>query len=87
MTNRSPAIISGETVEQVARHTVRWTSLSVLLVSFTGAVMAFNGGWPTTWRVWEEVRDYRINTEPDQSVNEEGTISTNHFSNPGRRVI
>lgn len=55
MTNRSPAIISGETVEQVARHTVRWTSLSVLLVSFTGAVMAFNGGWPTTWRVWEEV--------------------------------
>ena len=32
MTNRSPAIVSGETVEQVARHTVRWTSLSVLLV-------------------------------------------------------
>jgi hypothetical protein len=52
---KSPAIVSGETVEEIARHTVRWTSLGVLAVSFIGAIMAFNGQWPTSWRVWEQV--------------------------------
>jgi len=52
---KSPAIVRAETVEEIARHTVRWTSLSVLAVSFLGAIMAFNGQWPTTWRVWEQV--------------------------------
>lgn len=37
---------SGETVEQVARHTVRWTSIIVLVVSFIGAIVAINGRWP-----------------------------------------
>jgi len=52
---KSPAVIRGETVEEIARHTIRWTSLGVLLVSFVGAVMAFNGTWPTSWRLWENV--------------------------------
>ncbi len=55
MSQKSPAIVRGETVEEFARHTVRWTSLGVLVVSFIGAIMAFNGAWPTSWRVWEEV--------------------------------
>lgn len=55
MSNRSPAIVRAETVEEIARHTVRWTSLIVLAVSFIGAIMAFNGRWPTSWRVWEQV--------------------------------
>ena len=50
---KSPAVIRGDTVEEIARHTVRWTSLIVLFASFLGAVMAFNGSWPTNWRVWE----------------------------------
>lgn len=52
---KSPAIIRGETIEEIARHTVRWTSLGVLAVSFIGAIMAFNGQWPTSWRAWEQV--------------------------------
>lgn len=50
MSHKSPAIISAATVEEVARHTVRWTSLGVLAVSFIGTIMAFNGSWPTTWK-------------------------------------
>jgi hypothetical protein len=49
---KSSAIVRGETVEEIARHTMRWTSLGVLAVSFLGAVMAFNGRWPTTWQFW-----------------------------------
>ena len=55
MAQKSPAIVRAETVEELARHTVRWTSLGVLAVSFIGTIMAFNGRWPTSWRVWEEV--------------------------------
>lgn len=55
MSHKSPAIVRGETVEEIARHTVRWTSLGVLAVSFIGAIMAFNGQWPTSFRVWEQV--------------------------------
>ena len=54
-TPKSPAIVRAETVEEIARHTVRWTSLGVLAISFIGAIMAFNGSWPTSWRVWEQV--------------------------------
>ncbi len=55
MTQKTPAIIRAETVEEVARHTVRWTSLGVLALSFIGAIMAFNGGWPDSWYVWEDI--------------------------------
>lgn len=55
MQQKSPAIIRAETVEEVARHTIRWTSLIVLAISFIGAVMAFNGRWPTTWQIWNDV--------------------------------
>lgn len=50
---KGTAIIKGETVDEMARHTVRWTSLIVLAVSFIGAIIAFNGKWPDTWHVWE----------------------------------
>lgn len=46
---RSTAIVKGSTVDEIARHTVRWTSLVVLLVSFTGAIVAVNGAWPSPW--------------------------------------
>lgn len=52
---KGTAIIKGETIDEVARHTVRWTSLIVLAVSFIGAIIAFNGTWPTSWRFWEHV--------------------------------
>src|SRR5437868_4347998 len=52
---KSPAIIRAETVEEVARHTIRWTSLGILLISFIGAIMAFNGSWPTSWQFWHEI--------------------------------
>ena len=55
MNQKSPAIVSAQTVEEVARHTVRWTSLGVLFLSFVGAVMAFNGRWPNGWRFWEDI--------------------------------
>ena len=54
-TPKSPAIVRAETVEEIARHTVRWTSLVVLAISFIGTIMAFNGSWPTSWRLWEHV--------------------------------
>jgi hypothetical protein len=52
---RSSAIIRGATVEKVATQTIRWTSLAILACSFVGAIIAFNGRWPSTWRVWEQV--------------------------------
>ncbi len=52
---RGPAIIKAETVDRIALHTVRWTSIGILAVSFIGAIIAFNGRWPTTLRFWEEV--------------------------------
>lgn len=59
-TPKSPAIIRTETVEEVARHTIRWTSLVVLLTSYVGAIMAFNGRWPTSWQFWHEVSPIAI---------------------------
>jgi hypothetical protein len=50
---KGTAIIKGETVEELARHTVRWTSLFILVASFVGAIIAFNGRWPDTWHLWE----------------------------------
>lgn len=52
---KGTAVVRGETVDELARHTVRWTSLIVLAVSFIGAIIAINGRWPTTWRVWEQL--------------------------------
>lgn len=46
---RGTAIVKGETIDEIARHTVRWTSLVVLLVSFIGAIVAINGAWPSPW--------------------------------------
>lgn len=60
MRNKSPAIVRAATVEEFARHTVRWTSLGVLVVSFIGTIMAFNGKWPSTWRFWEQVSTIAI---------------------------
>lgn len=55
MAQKSPAIVSAEAVEEVARHTVRWTSLGILGLSVAGTIMAFNGRWPTSWRFWDEI--------------------------------
>lgn len=52
---KSTAIVSGAAVEEFARHTVRWTSIGVLAISFVGAIMAFNGRWPTTWSFWTHI--------------------------------
>ena len=52
---KSTAIIREQTVNEAARHTVRWTSLAVLSGSFVGTIMAFNGGWPTSWQLWTQV--------------------------------
>ena len=52
---KGTAVVKGSTVDEVARHTIRWTSLLVLAASFIGAIITFNGRWPTTWRVWEDV--------------------------------
>src|SRR5215213_7254684 len=52
---KGTAVVRGETIDEVARHTVRWTSLLVLAVSFIGAIIALNGRWPTTWRFWEQL--------------------------------
>jgi hypothetical protein len=40
------AIVDSDTVERVAAHTVRWTSLGVLIVSYIGTTLALNGGVP-----------------------------------------
>lgn len=48
-TPRSAAIVKGSTVDEIARHTVRWTSLGLLVVSFVGAIIAINGAWPSPW--------------------------------------
>lgn len=55
MNQKSPAIFRASSVEEFARHTVRWTSIIVLIGSFVGSVMAFNGSWPATWKVWEHI--------------------------------
>jgi hypothetical protein len=52
---KGTAIVSDATVREVARHTIRWTSFIVLAVSFIGAIIAFNGSWPTSFRFWEQV--------------------------------
>lgn len=47
------AIIPGEAVEAAYIHTVRWTSVVVLVVSFVSAMIALNGHWPTPiYAVW-----------------------------------
>jgi hypothetical protein len=46
---RSAAIVKGSTIDEIARHTVRWTSLGLLVVSFVGAIVAINGAWPNPW--------------------------------------
>jgi hypothetical protein len=52
---KGTAIFKEQTINEVARHTVRWSSIIVLLFSYAGASIAFNGEWPTTWRFWEQV--------------------------------
>jgi len=50
---RGTAIVKGETIDAVYAHTVRWTSVLVLVVSFIGAMVALNGRWPTPiYAVW-----------------------------------
>ena len=44
--NKPTAIINQDTAEWAAIHTIRWSSIGVLVASFVGTIVALNGGVP-----------------------------------------